>query len=60
MSEQTMENIEMPMEGLVEPQVAQNDEQRVAMNQDTPNDSSGRLDLLTDRYILTISGAVIP
>ncbi len=60
MSEQVIENIEMPIEGLVETQIAQSEEQVAAVNQDPVNDPSGRLDLLENRYILTISGVVIP
>jgi len=54
MSEQIIKNTEMPMEGLIEPEIAQNDEQSPAVNQDTANDTSGRLDLFRDRYKLTL------
>jgi hypothetical protein len=54
MSEQIIENTEMPIEGLVEPEISQNDEQSPNVNQDTANDTSGMLDLLKDRYKLTL------
>ena len=54
MSEQIIENTEMPIEGLIEPEIAQNDEQSPALNQDTAKDTSGRLDLLRNRFILTL------
>jgi hypothetical protein len=54
MSEQIIENTEMPMESLVEPKIAQNDEQSPDVNQDTANDTSGMLDLLRYRYIMMI------
>ena len=54
MSEQIVETTEMPIEGLVELQSTQNDEQSPAMNQDMANDPSGMLDLLRDRHILMI------
>jgi len=43
MSEQ---NVEMPMENVVELQAAQNDEQGEVMSHDTANDLSGKLDWL--------------
>jgi len=54
MSEQIIENTEMPLEGLIEPEIAQNDEQCMDENQDTAKDTSGRLDLLRDQYKLTV------
>ena len=54
MSEQIIENTEMPLEGLIEPEIAQNDEQDPVTNQDTAEDTSGRLDLLKDRSMLTV------
>ena len=54
MSEQIIENTEMPLEGLIEPEIVQNDEQSLAVNEDTAKDTSGRLDLLRDQYKLTV------
>jgi len=58
MSEQIIENTEIPQQGLIEPEIAQKDEQRLAVNEDTAKDTakdtSGRLDLLRDPYKLTL------
>ena len=60
MSEQIIENTEMPLEGLIEPEIVQNDEQSLAVNEDTAKDTSGRLDLLRDPYKLTLYHDIPP